>query len=146
MESLEAVAAIKKQRPYGFQKGVSGNPAGRRKGSKSIAGLLDAAIKAAQAKRATLKEPCACVASELVVLNASEEFREKLYAKSCQTLDAHFARRAWLNDTILVAFQKKRIPDLSHQTGAPPTAITIAYGHERRVTVAQPLLVAPNGV
>lgn len=119
-----------------FQPGNPGGP-GRPKGSLGVTQLLDDAIQAAQQRRNQLQEPCSC-ATHLMSLVATPE---QLWAKSCRTLDEHFARRAFLNDKVLIAFQHKRIPDLQHQTGdGHPVAVHIHYGHEQaRVQIAQPL-------
>jgi len=129
------VPTVTKQ-AHRWKKGQSGNPAGRVKGSRSNAGILNEAIQAAQKRRAELKEPCLC-ATAMLLLGTPKD----LWAKSCRTVDEHFARRAFLNDAVLTAFQKKRIPDLQQQTGnVQPVAVHIHYGHEQaRVQVVQPL-------
>ena len=98
---------------------TTGN-AGRPKGTRNIQGLLDEAIQQAQSLRAELQEPCSCVMEQWLL--ATPETRQVIYARSCKTLDQHFARRAFLNDTVLAAFQKKRIADLtpSKDDAVPP--------------------------
>ena len=112
---------------------------GRRPGIKNVGVVLNEAIKQAQKLRAELKEPCLCVMSQWLL--AAPASRDAIYARSCRTLDQHYARRAFLDDTVLNAFQKKRIPDLIHQTGQlPPTQVNIVYGHTQpRVQVVEAL-------
>lgn len=116
------------------------------KGSRNIQGLLDDALHAAQKLRADLHEPCSCVLPEtsLWLVAPSRyptdtdetyqarlaDYKDQLWERSCKTADQHFARRLFASDTVLIAFQKKRIPDLQHQTGTPPPSIVnIVYGH-----------------
>lgn len=125
---------VRKQRGIPFVKGdPRTNRKGRPPGSLQLSGLLAQAIKAACARRNALKEPCAC---------ATGESREERWTRSCRTIDEHFARRAFLNDKVLIAFQNKRIPDLQHQTGTgQPVSVHVHYPHlaEPTVLVRQPL-------
>ena len=107
-----------------------GNP-GRKPGTRDVRSLLDEALKRAAKTRTRLQEPCACVSFLITD-------RAEAWALSCQDIDEHFARQAYRKHEVLVAFQKKRIPDLQHQTGAAaPTQINIVLGH-RKVLIAQP--------
>ena len=113
LETPAPVEALRDRLTGRFQ---PGNPGGKlREGKRNIQGLLDEAIKSAQTLRNKLKEPCLCVRGMWML--ASPERKPAIYKRSCRTIDQHFARRAFLDDTILSAFQKKRIPDLQHQTG-----------------------------
>lgn len=132
-----------------------GNPGGKLKqGSRNIQGLLEEALKAAQKLRAQLHEPCSCVLPETSLWLVApsrhpketdgayqvrlQVYKDTLWERSCKTADQHFARRLFASDTVLIAFQKKRIPDLQHQTGhSVPTQITIMLGH-RKIQIAQP--------
>jgi len=135
LQAASGPTSASRLKPWQFQ---PGNPGGR-PGRRNVQGLLDESIRAAQMLRNRLKEPCLCVRE--LWKAAKPERREAIFKRSCKTLDQHFARRAFLDDTILAAFQKKRIPDLQHQTGeAPPVAVNIVYGHQvPRVQVVEPL-------
>ena len=110
-----------------FKPGKSGNPTGRPKGIRNAEGLLDEALKAVQQKRSILKEPCLCTIKYSAICK-----------EPCVTIDEHFVRQAFLDSSILTAFQKKRIPDLQHSTGETQQPIVfqiIQYG-------AQPMEIA----
>jgi hypothetical protein len=124
MDICESTASYQSKLPHRFR---AGNP-GRPKGTRNIQGVLNDAIKQAIRLRVKLHEPCACVLSLWQQVATPEEGRE-IAARSCTTLDQHFARRAFVDDTVLNALQKKRIPDLQHQTGdAKPSVVNVVYG------------------
>lgn len=87
-------------KPWQFK---PGNP-GRPRGSHHESILLSTALKKVQQHRAELKEPCLC----------TTRYHQK---DPCKTLDEHFVRLSFFDPFILAAVQKKRIPDLMHQTG-----------------------------
>lgn len=106
-----------------FKPGQSGNPAGRPLGFKTPQTLLNEAIAAAIKLRAKLKEPCSCV----VALPGDD--LDTLWDRSCKTIDEHYARQAFHDSAILNSFQKKRLPDLQHQTGdSKPSVVMIRMG------------------
>lgn len=139
-----------------------GNP-GRPKGAKDIRGLLDDALKAAGKLRAQLHEPCSCVLPETslwlvaptrlltdtdeIYQDKLDSYKDVLWEKSCKTADQHFARRLYASDTVLIAFQKKRIPDLQHQIGnQAPTQVNISYGYQgKKVQIIESLPHEANG-
>ena len=123
LQEADATAPASRVKSWQFQKG---NPGGKlREGKRNRASLLDEAIKKVEARRAKLTEPCTCTL----------KYRQEV---PCKTLDEHFARLAFFDPIIISAVQKKRIPDLQHQTGdAAPTQINILLGH-RKVLIAQP--------
>ena len=104
-----------------------------------------------------MHEPCSCVLPDTSLWLVAparlstdtdesyqarlDVYKEELWKRSCKTADQHFARRLFASDTVLIAFQKKRIPDLQHQTGdTKPIAINVIYGHQApRLQVAQPI-------
>ena len=99
----------------------------RPKGSRGLNTLLEEAIRRSQRRRIALHEPCLCV-------------KENPELPMCKTLDEHFTRRAFLDDSILIAVQRKRIPDLTHQTGQlPPTLVNVLYGATPRPPVVDPI-------
>lgn len=121
-----------------FLPGQSPYSAGRPSGTRNVLGLLNDALKAVEQHRAKLDEPCSCVLDALAA--ASPKDQPAILKRACKTLDQHFANRAMMSDTVLIAFQKKRIPDLQHQTGdTPPTQINILLGH-RKLQIVQPEL------
>mgnify|MGYP001605062749 CR=1 FL=1 len=106
-----------------------GNP-GRPKGYPNGQNLVKRAIEAAEKKRASLKEPCACVTAFIKLTVASQD---DLWERSCKTLDEHFARRAFLDDDVLVALERKRIPDVKADDdggGRPLVVQVISYGSQ----------------
>lgn|SRR3990167_7218831 len=117
-----ASTATNRLKPWQFQ---PGNP-GRKSGTKNRAALLEEALKKVEAGRAKTNLPCTCSL--------------KYDLKPCKTLDQHFTQMAMLDPQILIAVQRKRIPDLQHQTGAaPPVAINFFYGHHAPKTqIVQP--------
>ena len=103
---------------------IHGSP-GRLKGSRNTAALLEDALRKVEKAR-TPGSACLCVRAGFL---------------PCKTIDQHFATQAFLDNTVLIAFQRKRIPDLIHQTAAtPPTQVNIVYGHTQpRVQVVEAL-------
>ena len=82
-------------------KGVSANPKGRKKGTKDEAGLLLAALKNVEAN----PHNCKC---------------------NCPNIREHFARRAYQDDKVLIAFMKKIEPDLTYEQGdKAPSVINV---------------------
>lgn len=103
---------IKKVKKTGhrYKPGHPGGP-GRPKGSLSASTLLQQALDAVEKDQKT----CKCQDQGLPV---------------CKTIREHFAKRAFHDDKVLVAFMKKIEPDLIQDTGSrPPTQINIIYGH-----------------
>lgn len=123
--------AVVKRGPGGrFLPGHAPKSPGRGTGTRNVEGLLNDALKQAGRLRATLQEPCVCGREDWIHANDALT-KAAIYARSCKTIDQHYARRAFLDDTVLNAFQKKRIPDLIRQTGeTPPTQVNVIYGHQ----------------
>ena len=107
----------------------TGNP-GRPFGTKNRSVMLENALKLVEKGRAKLDLPCTC--------SLKYKQADGLPMPACKTIDQHFAQLAMLDPQVLIAFQKKRIPDLQHQTGdASPTTINILLGH-RKALIVQP--------
>ena len=90
-----------------------GGPGGKlRLGKPNRASLLDEAIRKVEQGRAKLTEPCTCTLKHGQII-------------PCKTLDEHFARLSFFDPIILASVQKKRIPDLQHQTGDQSKVVNI---------------------
>ena len=104
---------------------------GRQPGNPNRAGMLDKALRLVEKGRGRIKGACTCTL----------RYHQKA---ACQTLDAHFARLAFFDPVVLIAVQKKRIPDLQHQTGsASPSIVNVIYGH--KAAPADPAHVPSEG-
>lgn len=104
-----------------FQKGKSGNPAGKPKGTRDAATLLADVIREVEQ---TVKNKCD-------------------HKPACATFRFHFVRLGFENPKVAIALSNKLWPNLQHEsTDRPPAEIKIYLGHRDNaaVQVFQPLL------
>ncbi len=122
---------VQEQRPgHWFKPGVSANPGGRSKGSRNASSLLRDALKAVEKQRAKSapKTPCRCTIRGY---------------PSCATLNQHFTNQAFLDNAVMIAYERKLVPDLTHETGErQPVNINVIYAGHGAVQVRQPLVPA----
>lgn len=107
---------------------AAGTPAKRKE--TAAQGIIDKALRVAMRTRQQLYEPCSCVALH-VPQNRTPETARYQWDRSCKSIDEHFARRAFMDDGVMIAFQKKRLPDLKggEDLGSRPILIQIVnYG------------------